>query len=70
MLKIKGKVRSYSKLGGWGFSKIISYFRGVRWFSGRLLDLRLRSYWLESHQGHCVVSLRKTFYPLLSTGSN
>ena len=35
----------------------------------RVLDLRLRIHWFEIHSRHCVVSLSKTIYPLLSTGS-
>ena len=35
--------------------------------SGRVLDLRSRSHWFETHWRYCVVSLYKTLYPLLST---
>ena len=35
---------------------------------GRVLDLGSKSHEFETHQGHCVVSLSKTLYPLLSTG--
>ena len=41
----------------------------VQWFSGRVLDLRLRHGWFEPHQRHCIASLSKTIYPLLITGS-
>ena len=34
-----------------------------------MLNLRLRGCWFKFHRGHCVVSLSKTLYPLLSTGS-
>ena len=34
-----------------------------------VLDLRLRGRCLETHHRHCVVSLSKTIYPQLSTGS-
>ena len=33
------------------------------------LDLRSESCRFKTHEIHCVVSLSKTFYPLLSTGS-
>ena len=33
-----------------------------------MLDLRLKGLF-ETHEKHCVVSLRKTLYPLLSTCS-
>ena len=38
---------------------------------GRVLDLESKDCWLKPHcrQSHCVVSLSKTLYPLLSTGS-
>ena len=36
---------------------------------GRVLDLRSRGCRFEPHCRHCVVSLKKTLYPLLSTGS-
>ena len=32
-------------------------------------QVRSRGRWFETHQKHCVVSLNKTLYPLLSTGS-
>ena len=31
--------------------------------------MKLSGCWFKSHQRHCVVSLSKTIYPLLSTGS-
>ena len=34
-----------------------------------VLDLGLKSCLFETHQRHCVVSLSKTLYPLLGTGS-
>ena len=40
--------------------------RGVWWFSGRVLDLRSRGPWFETHLRHYIVSLSKTPYPLLS----
>ena len=40
----------------------------LRGLSGRVLDLRPRGWLLEPQQRHCVVSLSKTLYPLLSTG--
>ena len=36
--------------------------------SGRVIDSRSRSCELEPLRRHCVVSLSKTLYPLLSTG--
>ena len=36
----------------------------------RVLDSRSRGCGYEPHQRHCIVSLSKTLYPLLSTGSN
>ena len=35
---------------------------------GRVLDLGVNGHWFKTHQRHCVVSLSKTFYSLLSTG--
>ena len=58
--------------------KIITFFyhvtlklilSGVWWLSGRELDSRLRGSMFESHRRHCIVTLSKTLYPLLSTGS-
>ena len=37
--------------------------------SGRVPDSRSRSSSFEPHWKHCVVSLNKTLYPLLSTGA-
>ena len=37
--------------------------------SGRVLDSGLKGIGFEPHWRHCVVSLSKTLYPLLSTGS-
>ena len=34
-----------------------------------MLDLRLRGHWYKAHHRHYVVSLSKTLYALLSTGS-
>ena len=36
--------------------------------SGRVLDLRSRGHWFKPDWRLCVVSVSKTFYPLLSTG--
>ena len=36
---------------------------------GRALDWGLKGCKFETHPSHCVVSLSKTLYPLLSTGS-
>ena len=35
--------------------------------SGSVINLRLRGCWFEPHRMHCVVSISKTLYPLLST---
>ena len=43
--------------------------RGVRWLSGRVIDSGSRGYGFEPHRRHCVLSLSKTLYPSLSTGS-
>ena len=40
---------------------------GPEWLSGRVLDLRLRGRWVEPHWRNSVLSLSKTFYPLLNT---
>ena len=42
---------------------------GTQWLSGRVLDSTLRGYGFKPHQRLCLVSLSKTLYPLLSTGS-
>ena len=49
----------------------VSYFGqdGVRWLTVRVLNWRLRGCGFEPNQRHCIVSLSKTLYPLLSTGS-
>ena len=47
----------------------VSSLSGAQWISGRVLDSRLRGCWFEPHLRHCIVSLSKTLYPLLSTGS-
>ena len=39
------------------------------WLSGRVFYSGLRSCGFEPHQRHFVMSLSKTLYPLLSTGS-
>ena len=41
---------------------------GVWWLSIRVLESRSRGCRFEPHQSHCIVSLSKTLYPLLSTG--
>ena len=37
--------------------------------SGKVLELILKCCMFETHRRHCIVSLCKTLYPLLSTGS-
>ena len=46
-----------------------SHWQGVQWLSGRLLVWRSRGFGLESHRGHCFLSLSKTPESLLSTVS-
>ena len=48
---------------------ILTYIREER--SGSVVEClsRLRGLRFESHRRYCVVSLHKTCYPLLSTGS-
>ena len=41
---------------------------GTQWLSGRVLDFSLRGHWFKAHWRHCVVSLSKVLYTLLSTG--
>ena len=41
----------------------------MQWLRGRVLNLRPRDRQVELHQMHCVVSLSKIPYPLLSTDS-
>ena len=45
------------------------YKGGALWLSGRVLDLGSRGCRFKPHRRHCVVSLSKTLYLLLSTGS-
>ena len=40
-----------------------------QWLSGGVLDPRLKGCGFEPHPRHCIVSLSKTLYPLLSSGS-
>ena len=37
-------------------------WRGVRWLSGRVLDLELRGYGVEPYRRHCIVSLSKATF--------
>ena len=39
------------------------------WLSGRVLNFGLQGHLIESHQRQCILSLSKTLYTLLSTGS-
>ena len=52
----------------WDLSKAINW-GWARLLSGRVLDRRSRGCWFDPHQSHSIVSLSKTLYPLLSTGS-
>ena len=40
------------------------------WLSSRVLEVRLRCLWCKTHRQYHVVSLRKTLYPLINTGSS
>ena len=53
-----------------GIDGVIHESCGVaQWLSDRVHDPRLRGCGFEPHRRHCIVSLSKTLYPLLSTGS-
>ena len=63
---------------GWqSFQKILqevtvtlSRPRRALWLSGRVCDLRSRGHWFHHpHLRHCLLTLSKTLYSLLSTGS-
>ena len=43
--------------------------QGAQRLSGGVLDTRSRGCGFEPHSRHCIVSLGKTLYPLLNTGS-
>ena len=47
---------------------VLDRFAG-EWLSGRELDLKSRGCRFKPHQRHCVMSLSKTLFPLLSTSS-
>ena len=47
---------------------IYTIWRGLQKLNGRVLDLGSKGFCLETCWRHCVVSLSKTLYPLLSTG--
>ena len=49
--------------------RLVTFTVEALWLSGRVLDSRSRGCRFEPHQRHCIVSLSKTCYPLLSTGS-
>ena len=34
-----------------------------------MVDFGLRGFWFEYHRRHCILSLNKTLYPVLSIGS-
>ena len=44
-------------------------YRGAQSLSGRVLEFRLRGCGFEPRRRHCIESLSKTLFPLLSTGS-
>ena len=46
-----------------------NFLKVAWWLSSRVHDSRSRGCGLELHHRHCVVSLSKTLYPLLSTGT-
>ena len=45
------------------------YFFKTWWLGSRVLDMRSKGCWFKVHWRHFIVSLSKTFYPLLRTGS-
>ena len=45
------------------------HFIGEQWLSGRVLDSRPRGCGFKPHRRHCIESLSKALYPLLSTDS-
>ena len=47
----------------------VSWISALKCLSGRVLDSGSRVCGFEPHRRKCVVSLIKTLYPLLSTGS-
>ena len=53
----------------YGYTIFIRPDRGVWWLSGRVPESRSRGCGFEAHRRHCILSLSKTLYPLLSTGS-
>ena len=44
---------------------ITSFYKGVQWLSGRVLDSRPKGRGFEPHRRHCVVSLSKNINPSL-----
>ena len=48
---------------------ISTNLRGAWWLSGRVFDSGSWGCKFEPHWKHCIVSLSKRLYPLLSTGS-
>ena len=46
-----------------------TFIKGAQWLSGRVLVSRPRGHGFEPHHRHCVVSLSKTYFSLLSTSS-
>ena len=51
------------------YGKMRSHFTEERGLSVRVVDSRSRGCWFEPHRRHCIVSLSKTLYLLLSTGA-
>ena len=58
---------------GYFLKKFLHPIYSLYWFSYKGAQSRCSIWdlgrWFEPHQSHCVVSLSKTLYPLLSTGS-
>ena len=53
-----------------GFYTLVSMGSSeAQWLSGRVLDSESWGWGLDPHRRHCIVSLSKTLYNLLSTGS-
>ena len=44
-------------------------YQEAQWLSGRVLDSRSRGCGNEPHLRHCIASLSKTLYLMLSTGA-
>ena len=70
---MKERVNGSSGMQSLDMCPVISTHDQVRlkpqWLSGRVLNFRSKGCWFETNWRHCIVSLSKALYPLLSTGS-